>query len=345
MVNITRVLVADDSPTQRQYLTDLIDEVPDLRVIGHAGNGLEAIALAQSLHPDIISMDIKMPRTDGLEATRQIMSQKPIPVVVVSGLLEDDIELSFKALDSGAIAVLPKPGSRNHPNFDQQRQQLITTLRAMSKVKVVARRERFQQSLTASTPLAMRAQPEIIAIGTSTGGPRALHQLLTNLPTNLHVPVVVVQHMPHEFIPGLARWLSHVTPLEVTVAQQGQELRAGQVIIAPGTHHLCVERHGLKLVARLSEEEYGQLYKPSVDVLFKSIVASCGPAAVGVIMTGMGNDGALGLLAMRERGAYTFSQDEYSSTVFGMPAAAIRVGAVEKAVSLSNLPSEIVKVL
>jgi two-component system chemotaxis response regulator CheB len=345
MTTLTRVLVADDSPTQRQYLTALINEASDMSVIGQAIDGAEAIRLAETLQPDVISMDIKMPRTDGLEATRHIMAQKPIPVVVVSSLLEDDIQLALKALDSGALAVVPKPVNRNHPEFDKQRQHLITTLRAMSRVKVVARRDQFRQTPDETLSPKHRSTPEIIAIGTSTGGPRALHRLLMDLPSTLPVPIVVVQHMPHEFIPGLARWLAHVTPLEVSVAQNGQKLLPGQVTIAPGSHHLLVEKQGLQLVARLSEESYGQLYTPSVDVLFRSVVATCGAAAIGIIMTGMGNDGALGLLAMKESGAYTLAQDEYTSTVFGMPNAAIRCGAVELTVSLSNLPSEILKVL
>ncbi|MAU13242.1 MAG: chemotaxis response regulator protein-glutamate methylesterase [Anaerolineaceae bacterium] len=341
---ITRVLVAEDSPIQRQYLTSLINEVPDLTVVGHAADGAQAIEMTKTLQPDVISMDIKMPNTDGLEATRYIMSQLPTPVVIVSSLLEDDVELALKALDSGALAVLSKPVSRNHTDFNKRQCELLTTLRAMAKVKVVARRSKFSTQ-TLSTTKTQRATPEVLAIGASTGGPRALHRVLTGLPSSLSVPIVIVQHMPPEFIPGLARWLNHVTPLDVKVAESGKVLKPGQVVIAPGDQHLLVEKHDLDLVARLSSADYGQDYKPSVDVLLKSVASACGAAAIGLIMTGMGDDGALGLLAMKEKGAYTFTQDEHSSTVYGMPSAAIKCNAVEKSVSLSDLPSEILKVL
>ncbi|MCA9885340.1 MAG: chemotaxis response regulator protein-glutamate methylesterase [Anaerolineae bacterium] len=342
--DVTRVLVADDSPTQRQYLTSLINEVPDLTVVGHASDGAQAIDMVKTLHPDVISMDIKMPKTDGLEATRYIMSQTPTPVVIVSSLLDDDVELAIKALDSGALAVLSKPVNRNHIDFKKRQHELVTTLRAMAKVKVVSRRSKFStQGL--STVKTLRATPEIIAIGASTGGPRALHHVLMNLPSSLPVPIVVVQHMPPEFIPGLARWLDHVTPLDVKVAEQGDTLKSGHVFIAPGDQHLIVEKHDLNLVARLSDASYAQDYKPSVNVLFNSVASACGAAAVGIVMTGMGDDGALGLLAMKEKGAYTLTQDEHSSTVYGMPSAAIKCNAAENCVSLSDLPNEIMKVL
>src|SRR5688572_25035204 len=209
-----RVVIAEDSPTVRAYLKSLIEETPGMQVIGVANNGEEAVALVQELKPDVVSMDISMPRIDGLEATRRIMAKCPTPVVVVSGMLDIDIELSLQALQSGALAVVSKPPDRNNPDFHSKRQQLLTTLRAMSGVRVIARREqRWQQEPVPVAPdkvvrTLRRSRPEVVAIGASTGGPSALHRLLQELPDYFPVPLVIVQHMPNEFIGGLARWLA-----------------------------------------------------------------------------------------------------------------------------------------
>ncbi len=351
-----RVLIAEDSLTVRLYLKNLIDETPGMRVIGTAGDGEEAIRLAQELRPDVISMDISMPRVDGLEAIRRIMAACPTPVVVVSGLLEVDIELSLQALQAGALAVVSKPPDRNNPEFPLRRQQLVTTLKAMAGVRVISRRDKLTSDEsqpfkpTPKAPAARpiggrRVKPEILVIGASTGGPSALHRLLQSFNGDFPVPVVIAQHMPHEFIAGMARWLNSATQLQVMIAQDGMTLRSGQVVIAPGTAHIALQRHGMHLTVELLPEMGNYRYQPSVDVLFESVARTCGSAAVGVVLTGMGEDGANGLLAMRQQGAYTLAQDEATSTVFGMPRAAIDKGAVEQVEPLTNLAPEILKVI
>jgi two-component system chemotaxis response regulator CheB len=291
-------------------------------------------------------MDIQMPEMDGLEATRHIMQDHPTPVVIVSGLLEQDIDLSLNALEAGALAVVGKPPQRSDPAFSHLHTQFIRTLRAMSEVKVISRR-RYASGITGHVkPSAQSSRkPEVLVIGASTGGPSALHQLLANLPAPLAVPVVITQHMPGEFIEGLARWLDEATPLQVQIARHGHVIRPGQVRIAPGSAHLMLARRHDYLVTRLISETGAYRYRPSVDALFYSTAQSCDMAAIGLILTGMGDDGAAGLLAMREAGATTLAQDEASSIVFGMPRAALDRGAAERSVSLTNLPSEIAKLL
>lgn len=345
--DLIRVLLAEDSPTVRHYLTRLINDTPGLKVIGEARDGREVIELAQTLRPDVISMDIRMPNIDGLEATRQIMAVCPTPIVVVSGLLDDDIDLSFRALQAGAVAVVEKPLSRRELPTAQQR-HLGHTLAAMAGVRVIRRWERppgQNGTPTASLPGKMTVAPEILAVGASAGGPSALSTLLAGLPMGLPVPVVIVQHMPGEFVTGLARWLKKVTPLPVDIAQHNRVLRPGIVYLSPGDSHLAVNRQGALLVANLLPEPGGYRYQPAVDVLFESVAAACGAAAVGIILTGMGDDGAAGLLAMRQAGAHTFAQDQASCTVFGMPAAAIERGAVEQVLPLERLPDAVLRLV
>lgn len=345
-----RVLVADDSATVRYHLIRMINEAPGLEVVGEARNGEEVIRLAGELRPDVITMDINMPRMDGLEATRQVMTLHPTPVVVVSALIETDIDLSFQAIQAGALAVVEKPPDRSSPIFVEKQRQLVTTLIAMARVKVIQRRGEHANGTAkraaADLPVVRPpVRPELIAIGASAGGPSALSQLLSKLPAELPVPVVIVQHMAHEFIPGLVRWLNKVSPLEVILAKDNHVLEPGVVNLSPGMCHLAVMRHGKNLITRYIEEKGSYRYQPAVDVLFSSVATVCGPGAIGLVLTGMGDDGAQGLLEMRQSGAHTFAQDEQSSIVFGMPKAAVERGAVERVISLSALPEEIVKLV
>lgn len=346
-----RVLIADDSATVRMHLANLINATPGLRVIGEARDGEEVIELTRELRPDVISMDINMPRLNGLDATQRIMSETPTPVVVVSTLVDRNVDLAFQAMESGALAVVEKPPHRNEATFETKRQQFIKTLVAMAGVKVIRRGRTGLLSQagnlrpTGVTGLLPQATPEILAIGASAGGPSALTSLLRDLPPDLPIPIVVVQHMAPDFINGLARWLARATRKLVTVAGDGHSLEAGVVHLSPGTAHLTVSRVNGVLVSRLIDGPGHYRYQPSIDILFHSVAISCGAAAIGLILTGMGDDGADGLLAMRRAGARTFAQDQASSIVFGMPGAAVERGAAERVVSLANLPAAIAKVL
>jgi len=343
------VLIAEDSATIRRHLTELINAMPGLTVIGEARDGQEALSLVPRLQPDIVSMDVRMPVLDGLEATRRLMAQHPTPVVIVSGLVETDIELSFNALEAGALAVVEKPPSRQDPAFEAKYRQLAKTLKAMSRVSVVRRGDtsklRTLETVESSAISAPQRTPEVIVVGASAGGPSALNHLVSTLPKTLHVPIVIVQHMPHEFIVGLANWLEKSTPLGVKIAENNAVLEAGVVHLSPGKAHLRIERRRGELVTVLIKEQGDYKYFPSVDVLFESVAVTCGKSAIGIILTGMGDDGASGLLAMRQAGAHTIAQDEESSTVFGMPGAAIDRGAIDQVIPLANLSTVILNLV
>ena len=336
-----RVLLADDSATTRSYLAGLIAAAPGLTLVGEARDGEEAVRLVEALHPDVVSMDIRMPRLDGLEATRQIMASRPTPTVVVSALVDEDVDLSFKAMEAGALAVLRKPPAHRDPDYSTLQREFITTLKAMAGVTVVRRWQEpsaelkpvtgnLSQKYNISSDAEPVSQPELIAIGASAGGPSALSGLLAGLPAGFITPVMIVQHMPDEFLVGLARWLGKHTPLRVCMAESGQALQPATVYLAAGGAHLTAARRGRLLIANKVVDKTNERYCPSIDVFFASVAEVCGKTGVGIILTGMGDDGAKGLLSIRKAGGRTFAQSEASCTVFGMPGVAIANGAVEQ---------------
>lgn len=347
-----RVLLADDSATTRNHLAQMIDDAPGLLVVGEARDGEEAVRMVEVLQPDVVSMDIRMPRMDGLEATRQIMARRPTPTVVVSALIDEDVDLSFRAMEAGALAVLRKPPAQQAPDHNQMRRQFINTLIAMAGVSVVRRwgdtgplPENHTKTIPsnvgtrfiASASDSQAVIPQLIAIGASAGGPSALCTLLGDLPAHFPTPILIVQHMPDEFVPGLARWLGKHTELVVSLAEHGEVLRAGHVYVAPGGAHLSVTRRAERLVMKLNPNAGGYRYCPAIDVLLTSVTEVCGTTGVGIILTGMGEDGAEGLLALRQAGGRTFAQSEASCTVFGMPGAALARGAVEQVLSPTQM--------
>lgn len=346
-----RVVLVEDSPTIRRYLAMLIDDAPDMRVVAEATTGEDAVRLVRELRPSVVSMDINMPGMDGLDATRRIMAETPTPIVVVSGLLDVDVKLSLQAIEAGALAVIGKPPHHHHRSFAAARHELLTTLRAMAGVKVISRRQygvRQVSDVIKQAPLPESKRPRLIAIGASTGGPSALMSLLRELPASLPIPIVIVQHMPQEFIAGLIKWLDGITDLDVQLATDGIRLEAGTVTIAPADAHLTLVQQENMLYGRLrkdSPEDIQVRYMPSIDVLFTSVAQTLGKRGMGIILTGMGDDGARGLYAIRQAGGITMAQDERSSTVFGMPKAAIAREAVQIVVPVSKLATQITKML
>lgn len=344
-----RVLVADDSPTVRHHLANIIDAAPVFEVVGMASNGQLALEMVEDLQPDVVSMDVNMPVMDGLEATRHIMRTVPTPVVIVSGLLEREIDLSFRALQAGALAVVAKPPARHDDAFPQHQHQLLNTLQAMAGVRVIRRWAsvyqvpRYEPRTYETRKL--RPAPSLIAVAASAGGPSALATLLAGIRNQLSVPMVLVQHMPGEFLEGLARWLGKYTDLPVNIAQDRQLLMPGMVHLAPGHAHLRVYRQEDRFVAILDTDPGPYRYQPAADVLFESVATACGNQGVGIVMTGMGDDGAAGLLKMRRAGARTFAQDAESATVFGMPGAAIEQGAAERVQSPAQLAASLRKLM
>lgn len=340
-----RILITEDSTVVAMLLKAIFEQEADFQVIGHARNGREAVELAARLQPDLITMDIRMPVMDGFEATREIMSTHPVPIVVVSSSVDDEeLRITFRAVEEGALAVIEKPRGITHPDFEQIRRELVGTVRAMSEVKLVRRRRWPTAPAPACAPSPRQVAArrcDLIAIGSSTGGPQALRVILAALPRDLQTPLAVVQHIGRGFIQGLVDWLNCYSGPYCRVAQHGEELLPGQTYFAPDDRHLQVQRIGHSLVAVLKDTPPVDNIRPSATPLFRSAAACCPGHAIGVVLTGMGADGAEGLLEMRRAGCATVAQDQESSVVYGMPAAAYALGAVEDVLPLERIADQL----
>lgn len=335
---VRRVLVADDSATFRALLVRVLDADPSLKVVGEARDGREAIELAERLKPDVITMDVHMPITDGFEAIRRIMETVPRPIVVVSGSLDPkDVKAAFRAIEAGALAVVRKPVAPNHPGFDSSVREIVDTVKLMSDMKVVRRRATRTPFAPSNLPRGPKRPIELVAIGASTGGPSALETILRDLPADLPAPVVVVQHITRGFEQGLVDWLQGVTPLNVRLAAARLPLRAGEVIISATSRHLLVSRDW----SRLGNEDLVDGHCPSASVLFSSVASSWGDKALGVVLTGMGHDGTSGLRELKQAGGTVIAQDAATSVVHGMPAAAEKAGVVDHVLPLEGIAAAI----
>jgi two-component system chemotaxis response regulator CheB len=328
---VIRVVLAEDSAVTREYLAHLLGEDPALEVAGTARDGAEAVEQVKQLRPDVVVMDVHMPRMDGYAATRAIMASVPTPIVMVSATLSrEHIERGLAALEAGALTLLDKPGGPGHPGHAEAARRLRETVRLMSEVKVVRHWPRRDGTPEPSPAWVAGRTIDLVAIAASTGGPQVLAEILKGVPATLAAPLLVVQHIAPGFVDGLARWLDHVTPLTVKVAEAGEMTRGGTVYIAPEARHLGVTARGR---IALSPQPRPADFCPSATVLFESVARAYGERAMGILLTGMGTDGAAGLLALRNAGAVTIAQDEESSVVFGMPAEAIRRGAASYVMS------------
>lgn len=349
-----RVLVVDDSLTVRRHIIDVLCADPAIEIVGEGSNGLEAVELCEKLAPDVVTLDVAMPAMNGLEATEIIMSQSPTPIVIVSAA-ENRGELlpSFDALAAGAVEVIEKPLSPQQGNNWARR--LLTTVRAASRVTVVSREPSRHHRLSRHNPLEPRralsslssfrsTSPqdteaddcpiEVVALAASTGGPRVLVEVLRALPPTFPVPILVVLHLGQYIASAFTSWLDGQIPLPVRLATDGEPYgSAAGVFIAPPNRHLVVHKRKLRLVG--GPERHA--VRPSADVLFESLAVELGRCTIAGVLTGMGRDGASGLLTLRRAGARTFAQDRATSTVFGMPAEAIRQGAAEQIVPSSRI--------
>lgn len=363
----TRVLVVDDSAVMRQFMAALVGSQPDL-VATTAADPILAMAKIERERPDVILLDLEMPRMDGLDFLRRLMRDDPIPVVVCSSHAQSGTAAAFAALDLGALEVVAKPALGLRAFLEESAESLLEILRGASQARLPARRR--DAPGTAPGALAVRPAerdsgaparasvvrpvaipvpgrppgsppwPRLVAIGASTGGPEALRVLLGSLPADCP-PILVVQHMPRAFTGAFSRRLGQICAIEVAEATDGAEVVAGRALIAPGDRHLVLVREGGRLAVRLSAEPLVNHHRPSVDVLFSSVAALAGAAAVGVLLTGMGSDGAAGLLAMRQAGARTLAQDEATSVVYGMPREALSLGAVEEVAGIDRLAARL----
>jgi two-component system chemotaxis response regulator CheB len=329
-----RVLVVDDSPTVREILVSMLQSEPGFQVVGQARNGEEAVRLSARLRPDVITMDIRMPRMDGLQATRQIMSTAPRPIVVVAASVYDqDMNIAFNAIAAGALTVVEKPKGLSPANYEAVREQLVTTIRLMAEVPVVTI---WPERRPPSRVRDLEAGIELIAIAASTGGPGVLRQILSALPGDLSVPIVVVQHITRGFAHGFASWLDDATELKVEVAKDNERVAAGRVLIAPDDAHMHVNPGG---IIQLDPSPPVKGLRPSATRLFNSVAKSYGAAAVGVVLTGMGEDGVEGLENLRMAGGRVIAQNEESCVVFGMPKVAIEQGIVDQVLQPDEIAS------
>ncbi len=342
--SIIKVLVADDSAFMRTAITRMIESDPHLKVVGMATNGVEALEKAAELKPDVITLDIEMPKLDGLSVLRRLMEENPLPVIMISSLSREGAEATLEAFDLGAFECIPKQLSYASMDILKIREQLVDKVKAAA-AWVVPRPKKIPTPRVEPPRLAAHAgpAPAIIAIGTSTGGPKALQQILPELPADLPVGVLVVQHMPPGFTGPFAKRLDGLCKVHVREATDEEFIEPGTVLIAPaGKQMTAYRRTHSKHAVRVSDQPNNTLHMPSVDVMMLSVAELYGEQSMGVILTGMGSDGAKGMKLISEKGGTTVGQDEATCAVYGMPRSCAEMGVLKRVVPLQQVPSEII---
>lgn len=337
------VLIVEDSAVNREYLSYILENDPDIKVIGTVKDGVEAVEFVGRRKPDVITMDIYMPRMDGFEATRKIMETVPVPIVIASASWDPkNVEMAFRALEAGAVAAVEKPrglGDR------EQIRQLVQTVKLMAEVRMVRRWARLSRDLTVAPAQSLlqvksqRREVQLVAMGASTGGPMALKAILDRLPVDFPAPIAIVQHIAPGFAPGFVDWLNNTSPVPVHLAGQGEPLVPAHCYIAPDALQMKVERNNTILLSRDDPEDG---FCPAVSALFRSAAETFGPNAIGVLLTGMGQDGAKELGLMKEKGATTIAQDQETSLVHGMPGHAVKLGAATRVLPLDKIADTLV---
>jgi two-component system, chemotaxis family, protein-glutamate methylesterase/glutaminase len=336
-----RVLVVDDSAFVRQALARILSSDAEIEVVGTAADGVEAIEKAAALRPDVITLDILMPRMDGLEALERIMATQPVPVLLVSTLTREGADVTLRGLELGALDFIDK-SSVDRMELLSLSADLCARIKALAGMRVRRRAVEAAPAPPLAAPAGRRGAADVVVIGTSTGGPPALTVIVPRLPASLRSTILVVQHMPAGFTKPLAERLAARSALPVREAVDGEPVAPGQVLIAPAGMHMKLAKRGGRPRVSLDEEPRTALHRPSADVLMASVARHYGPRAMGVILTGMGADGVAGLTAIRAAGGRTLAESEESCVVYGMPKAAIEAGVVDREVSLEEIADEIV---
>jgi len=348
------VLVVDDSALVRQVLTEIINSSKTLQVIGVARDPMDAREKIKRLNPDVLTLDVEMPKMDGVTFLKNLMRLRPMPVVMISTLTEVGADITLEALEIGAVDFIAKPKLDVQGALQEYTKEIIEKLEIAGKANVREYKKPAGQSvvdkkLNADAVLEKRTEKihykttdKIVALGASTGGTEAIKEVLENLPANAP-GIVISQHIPVAFSKSFTERVNRTSLVTVCEPIDKQKIVQGHVYIAPGDKHLIVERSGAEYICRLNDGPPVSRHKPSVDVMFRSVAQNVGPNAMGVMLTGMGSDGAQGMLEMKQQGAYNISQDEDSCVVWGMPGAAVKIGAVDKQFTLSKIGSEIMK--
>jgi two-component system chemotaxis response regulator CheB len=349
---VIKVLIVDDSAFMRNALSKMLSSDPAISIIGTAKDGVEAVEKVSQLKPDIVTMDVEMPRMDGISALKAIMERNPVPIIMMSSLTTEGARVTLDALDAGAVDFIPKELSSLSVNIFKVRELLIHKVKSISRVAVrrirESKRRLTAEKLPQTPPTSLtRTTGErrigIVSIGTSTGGPKALQEIIPQIPNDFPVPIVIVQHMPPNFTGPFAERLNSLSRVTVKEAQDGDSLRPGLVVIAPGRAHMRVMRkRGIETVITISENRQDFIYMPSVDALMLSVAELFPGRALGVILTGMGNDGIKGLMALKNSGGRVFAQNEETCVVYGMPKAVVEAGIADKVLPIEEMAGEIV---
>jgi two-component system chemotaxis response regulator CheB len=340
-----RLLIVEDSPVALAILQRILREAPDIEVVGTARNGVEALGMMPQVRPEIICTDLHMPKMNGLELTREVMARYPCPILVVSASVqEEDTQNVFKILEAGALDIFPKPRTGLAAEYERQKNELLSKIRVLSGVSVFTQHRRQVTPIASAPPTCTAPRPilptidirapRVVAIGASTGGPQALLAILEQLPKTFPVPILCVQHISEGFLQGLVDWLDSKVALRVTIAQAGEVPQPGTIYFPPERAHLELDSGGRLSLARTPPVAG---HCPSVTVLFRAVANYYRRSAVGILLTGMGRDGADGLLAMAQVGSVTIAQDEATSVVFGMPKEAIALGAAQQTLPIQNI--------
>jgi two-component system, chemotaxis family, protein-glutamate methylesterase/glutaminase len=350
MTRQVRVLVVDDSAFMRKVLTDLLQSDPSITVIGTARDGNDAIEKSVSLEPDVITLDIEMPKLDGYGALREIMARRPTPVVIVSSLTREGAEATVRALALGAVDFLAKPSGSISLNMHIAREELVAKVkgaagatprfrRIMGDLPAIRREAKVARlPMQAGSPLPGR----LVVIGCSTGGPGALHQIIPRLPADLPAGVLIVQHMPSGFTKSLAQRLDEISAIHVKEAEEGDRVANGLVLLAPGGYHMLLDRDGL---VRLNQEPPMHGVRPAADKTFESVLAHWGSRLVGVILTGMGYDGAKGMMSVKRQGGRTIAEDASTCVVYGMPKVVVEMGMADQVLPVHEIAEAIVRLV
>lgn len=350
-----RVLVVDDSGFFRRRVKEILEEDPLITVVGDAANGQEAIDKAAELKPDVITMDIEMPIMDGIQATQKIMASNPTPIVMFSSLTTEGAKATLDALDAGALDFLPKRFEDISQDRDEAKKLLCQTVRTIASKKHMMHKPTTAKPALSTTPetkpvtskaavnIGKKGDIDLVAIGTSTGGPLALQNILVNLPANFSKPIVMIQHMPATFTPAFAKRLDQLCKITVKEAEDGDALKPGVALLAPGGKQMLVDGRAGNAIVRVIDSEPSLTYKPSVDITFRSVNKVFPAKTLAIVLTGMGADGREGARTLKAHGSEIWAQDEESCVVYGMPAAIVEAGLADNILNINEFAQAIVK--